>query len=138
MLFIFYFLGPNMTFLMFIWKIDRFKIVFLKYDFFAWKSSLWKTTFDSLFIYNLFKIFWNLKKHLKVFFCKDDCYINFFEITRENCLYKRWLLSKFFWNLKKHMKDNFLKKAIRNRLSQRRLSRKKSSLRKTILNQSIF
>ena len=94
--------------------------------FFAWKLSLWKTIFDSLLVYNLFKIFWNLKKHLEVVFCKNDFYIIFFEITREsqktafvqiflkfetrkNCLYKRWFSFKIFWNLKKHLKVVFCK-----------------------------
>ena len=129
---------PNMTLLMFIWKMDLFKIVFVKYDFsrylFAWKSSFWKTTFDSFFFFFFFincwrghvlphglnwkdnfqKKFINLKiffckdniwskyiyiyiyintktkqNNVKVVFCKDDFYINFFEITRESCLYKR-------------------------------------------------
>ena len=128
-----------------------------------WKFSLQKTIFVQIFLkfekhesclYKRrlsFKIFWNLKKHLKRLVCKffwnhtwklslqKMTFIHIFLKfeKRENYLYKKRLSFKFFWNLKKHLKDDFLKKEIRSRVSQRWLSQEKSSLRNTILNQSI-
>ena len=103
---------------------DWFKIVFLKDDF-SHENRLCERW---LLILYLFKFFLNLKKHLKVVFCKDDFYIIFFwnhmwkfylqktifvQIFLKfekckSCLYKRRLSFKIFWNLKKHLKVVFI------------------------------
>ena len=92
---------PNMTLLMFIWKIDWFKIIFLKDDF----SRENRLCERRLLIFYLFiiclKFFWNLEKHLKVVLIKEDFYINFFEITRESCLLQKTTFVQIFLKFEK-------------------------------------
>ena len=90
-----YVFGPNMTLMMFIWKMDWFKIVFFKNDFWS-KVVFGKDNFHVSFQKN-YHVFFEFKKnlvksqsfvkttftsdfkkiYLKVVFCKDNFHLFF-------------------------------------------------------------